>query len=128
MRPLRTERSPQGFGALRAACLLSLGVALLLGGCGSGSAAKEASFVGKWQSSRLSTPLVMHANGEWEVLREDGSAFQFGVWQYADDAIVWSFKQDGRIGHDTNKVLSVTPKEFSVRERDGSTTVFRRLD
>lgn len=101
---------------------------MLLGGCGSGSAAKEARFVGKWQSSRLSTPLVMHANGEWEVLREDGSAFQFGVWQYADDAIVWSIKQDGRIGHDTNKVLSVKPEEFSVRERDGSTTVFRRLD
>lgn len=125
-RPL-TECSPQRIRVFRATGLL-FALALLFGGCGQGTAAKEARFVGKWQSSRLSTPLVMHANGEWEILREDGSVLEFGVWQYADNAIVWSYKQDGRIGHDPNKVLSVKPKEFSVRERDGSTTVFKRLD
>lgn len=104
------------------------GLALLLALAGCGSGAKSADFVGKWQSSRLSTPLVMHANGEWEVLREDGSVVQYGVWQYLENELLWSFRQEGQLGHDANKVLSVSAKEFRVRERDGTTTVFRRIE
>lgn len=106
------------------ACGLFIALAVL--GCGSG--AKTDDFVGKWQSSRLTTPLLMHANGEWEVLREDGSVIQYGVWQYLHNEILWSFQQDGQLGHDANPVVSVSPKEFRLRERNGTTTVFRRID
>ncbi len=107
---------------------LVCGVCIVVAALGCGSGAKTADFVGKWQSSRLSTPLLMHSNGEWEVLREDGSTIQYGVWQYLHNELLWSFQQGGQLGHDANPVLSVSPKEFRLRERDGTTTVFRRID
>ncbi|MES2414650.1 MAG: hypothetical protein V4614_12660 [Pseudomonadota bacterium] len=85
-------------------------------------------FVGKWKSSQLTTPIYLHANGEWEVKKdEDGGVLQFGVWQYTDDRIVWSVKVNSEIIHDPNKVLSVSPKEFRLAEK-GGTTVFQRIE
>ncbi|MBS1129034.1 MAG: hypothetical protein H6R16_36 [Proteobacteria bacterium] len=85
-------------------------------------------FVGKWQSDRAVTPIHLAANGEWELRKDDGTLLQYGVWRYEGKQIIWSIKQGGRIIDDPNPVLSVTPAEFRLRERDGQTTVFKRLD
>jgi hypothetical protein len=102
-------------------------IALLSAGCGQ-SAPRQEQFVGKWKSSRLATPLHMYKNGEWEIRTEEDSVLQFGVWQLDGRRIVWSIKMEGRLDHEENAVLSVGQRRFELRERDGSVTVFERLD
>ena len=86
-------------------------------------------FVGKWKSSRLATtPLYLHQNGEWEIRTGEDRVLQYGVWQLQDRRIMWTIKMDGRLNHDENAVLSVRQGRFELRERDGSVTVFERLD
>lgn len=87
----------------------------------------ERDFVGKWQSSRAVTPIYLAANGEWEIRQDDGTVLQYGVWRYTDNTLIWSIKQDRRIMDDPTPVLSVAPDQFTLRERDGATTVFKRL-
>lgn len=98
---------------------------LALSGCQRISAGD---FVGKWQSSRAVTPIHLAANGEWEIRQDDGTILQYGVWRYADKKIIWSIKQGNRVVDDPTPVLAVEAKEFKLKERDGATTVFRRLD
>lgn len=93
-----------------------------------GKRISERDFVGKWQSTRLVTPLHLAANGEWEIRTAEGAVLQYGIWRYEDKKIVWTIKQGTRISDDVNPVLSVTPAEFRLKERDGTTTVFRRLE
>lgn len=88
----------------------------------------ERDFVGKWRSSRAVTPIHLAANGEWEMRTDAGAVLQYGVWRYEDKKIVWTIKQGSRISDDANPVLSVGPDEFRLRERDGATTIFRRLE
>ncbi len=88
----------------------------------------ERDFVGKWQSSRTFTPLIIATNGEWEIRTAEGSVLQYGIWRLENDKIIWTIKQGGRITDDANPVLSASAREFRVREQDGSTTVFRRID
>ncbi len=88
---------------------------------------KEADFVGVWQSSRVTTPIHLYEDGEWELKTESGEVQQYGVWQYSGNRILWTVRVDDRIRHDPNPVLSVTPGEFQLRESDGSVTTFRRL-
>ena len=99
-----------------------------LNGCSSGEKYIESNFVGKWQSSRTTTPVYLYANGEWEFKAADGTVQQYGVWHYFDNKILWSVRVDGTIIHDPNPVLSAGPNEFQLRERDGSTTIFRKLE
>lgn len=107
----------------------AIGAGLLAIGLAACSRTSERDFVGKWQSSRTQTPIHMVSNGEWEIRTEEGTILQYGVWRYEDKKLIWSFKQDnGQILDDPNPVLSVGPKEFSVRERNGTTTVFKRVD
>ena len=116
-------------GRLRRAIACSILLApILLSGCSGRDSFSQKDFVGKWKSSRLVTPLYLRENGEWEIQKDDGAVLQYGVWQYKDKAILWSYKIDGQIGHDRNTVLSVTRREFQLREKDGSTTTFARLD
>lgn len=86
----------------------------------------ERDFVGDWQSSRAVTPLHLAANGEWELRQADGSVLQYGLWRLEGKTLVWSVRQGARVIDDPTPVLSMTRNEFSVRERDGATTVFRR--
>ncbi len=88
---------------------------------------KETDFVGKWQSSRVTTPIFLYAEGEWELKTESGEVQQYGVWQYSNNKILWTVRVDDRIRHDSNRVLSATPEQFQLRENDGSVTTFRRL-
>ena len=112
------------FGRLAViAILLSLAVAA----CGDKKPVSQAAFVGKWKSSKLETPVLMYENGEWEIKTEAGGILQYGVWEYRDGRIVWSFKIDGKIGHDANAVISVSDKEFRLQEGK-QVTVFKRLD
>jgi hypothetical protein len=87
-----------------------------------------AQFAGKWKSSRLATPLVLHGNGEWEIRADDDQVLQYGVWQLRDRSFIWSVKVDGRLQHDPNPIVSVSARRFELRERDGSVTRFDRLD
>jgi len=99
--------------------------------CSGRQTVTDRSFAGKWKSSRVETPIYLHDNGEWEIKTEDGAVLQYGVWEFKSDKIIWSYKADldtGRIGRDVNDVLSATAQEFQLLERDGSTTIFKRLD
>jgi hypothetical protein len=102
-------------------------VALMCAGCGRESITEKA-FVGKWKSTKLESPIYLYDNGEWEIKTESGVILQYGVWQYEDKKIRWSVKVNSRTEHDVNAVLSSTPHEFQVKERDGTTTTFSRLD
>lgn len=93
----------------------------------SGKSINEGDFVGTWQSSRTLTPLILSANGEWEIRTPEGSVLQYGIWRYERNRIIWTIKQGGGIATDINPVLSVSKDSFELREQDGSTTRFRRL-
>jgi hypothetical protein len=101
----------------------------LAAACSGEPSPRHEQFVGKWKSSRLATtPLYLHQNGEWEIRTDEDRVLQYGVWQLQDRRMVWSIKMDGRLEHDENAVLSVRPGRFELRERNGSVTVFERLD
>jgi hypothetical protein len=109
---------------------LAVGAVLLslaLAACSGKNPVSPASFVGKWKSSKLETPVILYDNGEWEIKTDTGGILQYGVWEYRDGRIVWSFKIDGKIGHDANRVISVSDKEFRLQEGN-QVTVFKRLD
>ena len=110
-------------------CVALLLLALLapLAGCSGRKAPTAASFVGKWHSSKLDTPIHLYSNGEWEIKKEDGSVLQYGVWDYEDDRIIWNFKMGSQIVRDVNRVQSVALKDFRLHE-DQAITTFTRLD
>ena len=111
-------------GGMRWVLAAVLASALVFGCSGS---ANTKSFVGKWKSSKLITPVYLYENGEWEIRTDDGGVLQYGVWVLKDNTIIWTYKDGSRIGHDPNAVVSVTAQEFKVRERDSSITSFTRL-
>lgn len=88
----------------------------------------DKSFVGKWQSSKLATPIYLYKNNEWEIKKSDGSILQYGVWQYKDKQLVWSYQMGSDIGHDVDPILEVEKNTFKVLEADKSVTTFTRLD
>lgn len=104
--------------------LATLACIVALAGC---KRMSERDFVGKWQSSRAVTPIYLAANGEWEIRKDDGTVLQYGIWRYADQTLIWSIKQGSRIMDDPTPVLSVEPDRFTLKERDGATTVYKRL-
>jgi len=106
--------------------ILLLVFAISFSGCSAREAITENDFVGKWESSRTKTPIYLYGNGEWEIKTDDGSILEFGVWQFRNEKIIWSFKAGSEIMHDPNPVLSVTPREFKLREQDSTITVFSR--
>ena len=107
-------------------CALSVSVVTLLGACG--SSVDEKNFVGKWRSSKLATPIYLHANGDWEIKTDDGGVLQYGVWKVKNRSITWSYKLGGNIGHDWDPIVSLAPREFLVKEHDGSVTRFTKLN
>ncbi len=115
-----------GFVAGPYALAVFLLVALLTA-CSSEDLYKERDFVGKWQSSRVTTPVYLYDTGEWEMKTDEGEVQQYGIWQYSHNKILWTVRVNGTILHDPNPVLSVSPEQFQIRERDGSVTTFRRL-
>lgn len=107
--------------------LLLLAVGLVIHFLPGGKRPSEADFVGKWQSSRTNTPIHLAANGEWEIRTEEGRVLQYGLWRYADKQLVWTYKQGSQFLDDANPVLSVEAGSFSLRETNGTSTVFQRL-
>jgi hypothetical protein len=115
-----------GWRALSAAVL---GLAFLLGGCSGDERFPEQTLVGKWKSSRTPMPIVMQENGEWEVLADDGQTFQYGVWQvFENKKLMWSVIVDEQMQHDVTTILMASRDEFQIRERDRSTTTFKRIN
>jgi outer membrane biogenesis lipoprotein LolB len=100
---------------------------LWLQGCTEKAPVAANNFVGKWQSSKLTTPIYLYASGEWEVKTAEGAILQYGVWTFKNQRITWSVKIDAQISHDSNAILSVTPDAFQLRENDGSVTTFNRI-
>lgn len=117
---------PLPTGVLRRTVFL-LVLAGALTACGAKHQATQAFFVGKWKSSKLETPLVLFDNGEWEIKRDDGGVLQYGIWEYRDGNIIWSFKSGGQIIRDVNPVVSAKGSEFRLQEGT-QITVFNRLD
>lgn len=110
-----------------AGLLAVAGGVVLLAACQKPLAPEQ--FVGRWKSSRLSTPLVMRANGDWEIRDGEGAVLQYGVWQLDGQRLVWTILDaDGAVKHDANQILSAEPRRFVLRERDGAQTSFERLD
>jgi hypothetical protein len=106
--------------------LAILAFSLLLSACTREAPIKESDFIGKWKSSKLETPIYLYPNGEWEIKTDAGDVLQYGIWDY-DKKLVWSYKVNGSVGYDKNEVLAMAPDEFSLKEQDGSTTIFIRL-
>ncbi|MCX7277349.1 MAG: hypothetical protein NTZ15_08480 [Burkholderiales bacterium] len=109
---------------LLAACAATL---LALPACNRHTPIDAKVFVGKWRSSRLATPLYLYANGEWEIRQDDGTVLQYGVWEYKDHHLLWSYKLGKQFGHDTTTVLAASPQEIRLQESDNSTTIFTKL-
>ncbi len=107
--------------------LLIVGFLTLLN-AGCSRETSEEMFVGKWKSSKLETPLYLYDNGEWEIKTESGTVLQYGVWDYEAGEITWSYKWGSLVKDDVNPVLSATGTEFQVKESDGTTTTFIKLD
>lgn len=102
-------------------------LSLLLAGCQ--PQYETAQFVGRWKSSRLSSPLVLRDTGEWEILSDEGKVLQYGVWRLEGQRLMWAMRNpNGTLTQDPTPLVAVTPQRFSVRERDGSVTLFVRLD
>lgn len=85
-------------------------------------------FIGKWQSSILVTPLYLHENGEWEIKKDDGTVLQYGVWEYRNNKIFWTYKIRSQVSTDANEVLQVQPSSFQLRESDRTITSFKKLN
>ncbi len=111
----------------RSEMVFSLVLSVALCACGAKNHATHATFVGKWKSSKLETPLVLFDNGEWEIKQDDGGVLQYGIWEYRNGNIIWSFKSGGQLIRDVNPVVSATSQEFRLQE-GGQVTVFKRLD
>jgi len=115
-------------GSFKLVVCLFLVMSTLLQACTSKDKITESNFVGKWKSSKLETPVYLYPNGEWEIKQDNGSVLQYGVWEYKDKNIIWSFKTDRGVLRDVNPVVSISPKEFKLTELDKSTTIFTKLD
>ncbi len=102
--------------------------AMALASCSRQEAPRSDLFVGKWRSSRLATPLYLHANGDWEIKTDEGAVLQYGVWESKGRRFVWSIKQGSEINQDVNEVLSAGAQRFQLREANGTTTTFDKLD
>lgn len=100
---------------------------LALAGCGARPSMSAATFVGKWKSSKLETPLVLYENGEWEIRKDDGAVLQYGLWEYRDGRIIWIIKMGGELHRDVNPVVSAGKQEFRLKEGTQITT-FQRLN
>lgn len=121
-KPLSSALSRRQLGIGGAVLLASWCVA-----CSPSDAEKRQWLFGKWQSSRSTTPLHLHSNGEWEIRQDNGVVLQYGLWEYAGKQLVWTVKQGEEINRDINPVISLKPDAFALRENDQSITSFKRL-
>lgn len=126
--PAALTRSPQRLPVMTPRrCICILGLVFLATACTPRDTHTRARLVGKWQSSKLVTPVYLHDNGEWEIKQDDQLVLQYGVWEYKDNSLVWTYKIGSRISSDVNPVLAVTAASFQLRESDQSVTSFTRL-
>lgn len=103
-------------------------LAISLSACSKHGSFDSSLFIGEWQSSRLTTPLHLLNNGEWEIKTSEGAVLQYGVWELKGRHFVWSVQIAGDIERDVNEVMSAMPTRFELKEADGRVTTFDRLD
>lgn len=97
-------------------------------GCSGHDSYNEKTFVGKWKSSKIETPVYLYDNGEWEIKTDEGGVLQYGLWELKNKKIIWKYKIGSNVGIDANWVLSATPVEFKIEEGDRSITTFKKLN
>lgn len=97
-------------------------------GCSGHDSYNEKTFVGKWKSSKIETPVYLYDNGEWEIKTDEGGVLQYGLWELKKKKIIWKYKIGSNVGIDANWVISATPVEFRIEERDRSITTFKKLN
>jgi hypothetical protein len=97
-------------------------------GCFKKTADPRLILIGKWQSSRLVTPLYLYENGEWEIKRDDGAVLQYGVWEFKNNSIFWTHKSGGLVISDVNPVLQMQTTSFLLSENDHTITSFKKID
>lgn len=113
---------------IRFFCLAMLAaIGLAATGCQPQDAKYRNLLVGKWQSSKLATPLYLHDSGEWEIKQDDQTVLQYGVWELKGKTLIWSHKSGAHIISDVNTVLTLKAPAFTLRESDQSVTSFTRL-
>jgi hypothetical protein len=56
------------------------------------------------------------------------AALQCGVWRIEGQRLIWTIRIDGGVVHDANVIVKVGADRFELREADGSSTQFSRLD
>ncbi len=120
--PTRHRRRRQATAALCA-----LACSALLGACSPKQKLGPENFVGKWQSSKMPTPIYLYSNGEWEIKQDNGVVVEYGVWEYKEGSILWTYKNGARMLHESDRVVTYTTREFQLIEKLG-VTVFTRLD
>jgi hypothetical protein len=103
-------------------------IVLLLGLAACSPELKQSDFIGKWRSSKASTPIYLDANGEWEIRSDDGTVLQYGIWRYDNHKIMWTVKIGGSYRHEANEVVNFASGEFKLKELDGSETTFQKLN
>jgi hypothetical protein len=113
-------------GAAKMLLVIVAAVGLLYWTFGRNSVPEPASLVGRWQSTRTQTPVYLHANGEWEIRREE-KVLQYGVWRLERGSLIWTYKDGSGYRDDINPVLSTGRDRFQIRETDGSVTTFTRI-
>lgn len=82
-------------------------------------------FVGTWYSSQARTKIIIKPDSTWVM---HGSS---GYWGLQDGNFVWVYDRasDNFFGGlDKNKILSVEPNRFILKEVFGSETLFTRLN
>ncbi len=115
-------------GFIRLFCLVMLAaVGLTATGCKPPDVKNRTLLVGKWQSSKLVTPLYLYDNGEWEIKQDDQTVLQYGVWALKGNTLTWSYKSGSRIISDVNTVETLKATAFTLRETDQSVTLLTRL-
>ena len=78
-------------------------------------------------------------SGSWFDLKKDGSfvgygssgeQFITGKWMLEKNALIWIYDKDTEVAakgeKDTNPILKFSPKEMTIKEMDGRTTVLTR--
>ena len=127
-RPVRRGLGPLKSQFRAAVIAFLVAISFSLSACSGPEPLETGGFVGKWKSSRATTPIYIYENGEWEIKTDEGAVLQYGVWEIKGRNFIWSYKIGANIGHDLNLVLSAAPREFKLKEADGSSTTFSKLD
>lgn len=102
--------------------LFVISVTWIIGSCSRKDDSYNArSFIGTWSSSQVGK-ITLNCDGTWQV-----SKCNFGKWFLRNNNMVWTYS-DNPGKEDINPILRFKPDEFVLREMNGATTVFKKVE